>query len=269
MISLTDTHCHLYFNHFNKDINAVRDRAWDEGLCRILIPGIDLETSRKAVQISQSDPRLFAAVGFHPHDASSWNEGSREEIRRLAQNPKVVAIGEIGLDYYRDRSPRPQQRKVFLELLDLASELAMPVVIHNREATSDMFSIISDWAEHCHNLDPSSKKTLGVMHSFSGTKDIANQAIESGFFLGISGPVTYDDAKRLHFLVSSLPLDRLLLETDAPFLTPEPYRGQRNEPSYIPLIAEKIARLKITDIKDIAKITTTNANQLFAWGAQS
>ena len=211
------------------------------------------------------DPRIYAAVGFHPHDASSWTKDSLVEIRELAKDEKVVAIGEIGLDYFRDRSPRVQQRKVFEELLNLALELCLPVVIHNREALSDLLPLVTSWIEQWNKSVQLPQKSPGVMHAFSEKIVIAEKMVHLGFFLGISGAVTYGHGTDLQNLVRTISLDKLLLETDAPYLTPVPYRGKRNEPSYLPLVAEMIADQKKIPIKICAEATSNNAEHLFGW----
>ena len=261
----TDTHCHLNLNIFQEDLASILERAWERGLRRILVPGIDLATSRSAVALADQHPNLYAAVGIHPGDASTWSEHSLSELRELASHPKAVAIGEIGLDYYRDRSPRPLQRQVFRAQLELAGELGLPVVIHNREATDDLWAELSAWQTELSSASSALTQHPGVLHSFDGSDSFARQAISSGFFIGISGPVTYKNARDRQELVTGLPLEHLLIETDAPYLTPHPYRGRRNEPAYVTLVAEKIAELHGQGVEAISRATWENAALLFGW----
>jgi TatD DNase family protein len=263
---LTDTHCHLNLNIFQEDLASILERAWERGLRRILVPGIDLPTSRSAVALAEQHPNLYAAVGIHPGDASTWDAHSLAGLRELAEHPKVVAIGEIGLDYYRDRSPRPLQRQVFRAQLELAGELGLPVVIHNRESTEDLWAELAAWRSELARAGAGLAQRPGVLHSFDGSAPFALQAISNGFFIGISGPVTYKNALERQTVVASLPLDHLLIETDAPYLTPHPYRGRRNEPAYVALVAEKIAALHDQTVDEIVQATWENAALLFGWG---
>lgn len=262
---LTDTHCHLDFEAFDVDRNDVLERSMDAGIIRILNPGIDLATSRKAIALAEAHAQVFAAIGVHPNDALSWNDDTIFHLRRLANNPKVVAIGEIGLDYYRRRSPYEQQRRIFLEQLALAAELSLPVIIHNRQATQDILAMISEWyGELVRSGSPLAQRP-GVMHSYSGEEDFARQAIEMNFYIGFSGPLTFRNARDLQQVAAALPLDHILVETDAPFLTPHPHRGQRNEPAYVHYVAEKIAVLHQISYSKATEITTANAARLFTW----
>ncbi len=230
-----ETHCHLNNARFDEDRDAVIDRARAAGVTEFLEIGYDLESSRQAVAMSDPQRRIFAAVGFHPHDAASWDADAEREIRQLAAEPGVVAIGEIGLDFYRDLSPRDAQYAAFRAQLDMAVELGMPVIIHTRESMSEALEVLS----------PYGKSGLpGVLHCWSGTVAQAEEAVDFGFYLGIGGVLTYKNAGDLLDVVRAIPLERLLLETDCPYLPPTPYRGKRNEPAYLPLIAERIAELK-------------------------
>ena len=268
MGSLTDTHCHLNLNTFQEDLAAVIQRAEDNGVERILIPGIDLETSRKAVEIADRFPCAYAAVGVHPSDANSWNATTRAELTQLASHPKVVAIGEMGLDYYRDHAPRDVQRSIFREQLELAAEVGKPVSIHNRDAGSDVWNALVEWQMNLEGSHDGLAGRPGVLHSFDGNLDEANAMVAAGFYLGISGPVTFTNARQRQKLVAELPLSCLLVETDAPYLTPHPHRGRRNEPAYTKFIVEKIAELHQVEYDLIAKETAANAARLFAWGAE-
>lgn len=264
---LCDTHCHLNLNIFQEDLAETLQRAWDAGLERILIPGIDVATSRAAVALCDRYPNLYAAVGVHPGDASTWNEDSLTILKDLAGHPKVVAIGEIGLDYYRDRSPRPLQREVFRAQLALAGELNLPVVLHNRESLDDLTAELLTWqAQLATSRSPLSARP-GVLHSFDGDLPTARQFVECGFAIGISGPVTFKNAALRQQVAAELPLEHLLIETDAPYLTPHPYRGRRNEPAYVAQIASKLAELHQQSDEVIRRVTWNHAAQLFDWGA--
>ncbi len=266
MIAYTDTHCHLDFERFDVDRERVLKRAWEAGLTWILNPAIDLETGQAAIELARAHPgRISASVGVHPNFGKPWTAEILPALRGQAANPGVAAIGEIGLDYYRQHTPHDQQKMMFRAQLELAAALNLPVIIHNRESTEDLLAILSEWhAGLVRDQHPLAERP-GVLHSYSADLEAAQAAIAMGFYLGITGPVTFTNAPGRKAVVRNLPLDHLLLETDAPFLTPHPHRGQRNEPAYIPLIAEEIARLHNTSPKEVAEITTANALALFAW----
>ena len=264
-MTLVDSHCHLDFDHFYVDRAAVLNRAWEAGLDRILVPGIDITTSLAALKLADSHPQIFAAVGIHPNGANLWTDGSVASLKTVAQRPKVVAIGEIGLDYYRQRAPRTLQQQVFTTQLEIANSLRLPVIIHTSNASnddraciSDVIAALKDWE---HNL-----AYPGVIHSYSGNLAETEMFLEMGFYLGITGPVTFSSAKELREIVVHIPLNRLLIETDAPYLTPHPFRGKRNEPAYVRLVAEKVGEIKGVDPEIVAEITTANARKLFGWG---
>ena len=257
---LIDTHAHLDFRQFDDDRNAVLDRAWQAGLIAVITIGIDLKTSRAAVALAEAHERVFATVGFHPHDAKTADDAALVELRDLARHSRVVAIGEMGLDFYRDRSPRDVQRRVFRRQLQIAAELGKPVVVHDREAHADTLEILQQWIAESQTTF---SEYRGVLHCFSGNLALAQAVIELGFFIGVDGPITYRNARKLPDIVKALPLDRLLVETDAPFLTPHPHRGQRNEPAYVRLVAEKIADTKNLPLEEVAQATTANAKALF------
>ena len=268
MPSLTDTHCHLNLQSFQEDLEVVLERAAQAGVTRILVPGIDLPTSRLAVEIAERHPSVFAAVGIHPSEASSWDATTLTELEELAHHPRVVAIGEIGLDYYRDHAPRDLQRQVFHQQLELAFDAGLPVSVHNREAFDDLWFELSGWQECVRQSGSPLADLPGVLHSFDGNLPQAEQALRSGFFLGISGPVTYKNATQRQDLLHQIPVSAMLVETDAPYLSPHPFRGQRNEPAHTRLIVEKIASLHHMDINVVAQETAINAARLFAWGAE-
>lgn len=262
---LVDTHCHLDFDSFDRDREQTIQRARDAGVTRILNPGIDLVSSQSAIRLARTFHEVYAAVGVHPNEANSWDSGSRDRLKNMAAEPKVVAIGEIGLDYYRERTPRGLQKQVFLEQLSLAGDLGLPVVIHNREATEDVLEILSEWQERLSKEQSTLASRPGVLHSFSGDLAAADRAARMNFKLGITGPVTFKNAVELRKVVEHSNLENLLIETDAPFLTPVPKRGERNEPANVSLIAGRIAELCGTTLEKIASVTSTNANRLFLW----
>jgi TatD DNase family protein len=254
---LTDTHTHLDFPEFDGDREQVIERALAAGVKAMINVGADLASSRAAVALAETYPQIYAAVGVHPHDAKTLTDEVLEELRQLAQHPKVVAIGEIGLDFYRDLSPRDQQRQAFHQQLRLAREVGKPVIIHDREAHAEVMSILRHWGEGNY------RQPAGVLHCFSGDLAMAREATKLGFYVSIAGPVTFENARRLRELVHQMPLEKLLIETDCPFLTPYPHRGKRNEPAYVRLVAEAIARLKGMPVEEIARITSDNAQTLF------
>lgn len=269
---LVDTHCHLNFESFDTDRAAVLEKAAQAGVERVLNPGIDLETSRAAVDLAQAYPEVYAAVGVHPNDAGTWSEGTLDELRGLASHPKVVAIGEIGLDYYWKRTEPALQHRVFQGQLDLAAELGLPVVIHVRNedpddhrAMNDALDILRDWQLSLSTRSPELAFRPGVLHSFSGGLEDAQRAIACGFCVGITGPVTFKKADILRQVATELPVECLLIETDAPFLTPHPHRGERNEPAYVRFVAEKIAALRGLELDRFARITTQSAERVFRW----
>ena len=267
MSRLIDTHCHLNFNLFQNDLENVLERAWKIGIERILIPGIDLETSRRAIELCEHYPNLYSAIGIHPSEALSWDQSCLDQLVELAKHPKVVAIGEIGLDYYRDLSPRDLQIEVFQAQLGLASDLEKPVIIHNRQAIDDVWPMLNEWYLELSKKDKSITKRPGILHSYEGTIELGLKAVQLNFAIGIGGPVTFRNASERQLLASTIPLSGIVLETDAPFLTPHPHRGERNEPAYILLIAEKIADLNHKSLDQIAEITSKNADRLFEWEA--
>ena len=264
MANFVDTHCHLNFDSFETDLNQVLENAWQAGIERILMPGVDLETSRQVIALSERDPRLFAAVGVHPNDALTWDDSTLKELHNLAEHPRVLAIGEIGLDFYRDRAPKELQKKILGEQLGLAAETGKPVLIHSRQSIHELWPILSEWQSQLDWQHPLAGK-CGVLHSYDGDLATALDAVKEGFFIGVSGPVTFRNAPERQSLVASLPLKAILLETDAPFLAPQPYRGRRNEPAYIPVIAKKIAELHDQPLAVIADATFTNADRLLGW----
>ncbi len=273
---LTDTHCHLDYDKFDPDREAVLTRAREAGLTRILVPGLEQNSSKAAVQLAEADSVVYAAVGFHPTDLEHFSEDTFGEVWELVKHPKVVAVGEIGIDYYwvKGQRERARQRDILKQQLVFASAVNKPVIIHMREendewfgqASIDLLDILSEWhktlaAEH-HPL----AERPGVLHSFNGNLEMAQKAIALNFYIGVTGPVTYKNAEEKRNIIKQLPMTRLLIETDSPFLTPVPQRGKRNEPAFVAHIADKIAEIHMTTREQVAEVTAANAASLFGWG---
>ncbi len=251
---MIDTHAHIQMPDFAEDWPAALDNAERAGITGVVVIGFDLESSRRAVALAEEHSSLLAAVGVHPHDASTVDESILNELRRLAGHPKVVAVGETGLDFYRNLSPREKQIEVFEAQLSLAEELALPVIIHDRDAHGPTAEILTD---------RSGSLPGGVLHCFSGDMMLAEAAIEWGFYISVAGPITYPNAGDLRDVVARIPIERIIIETDAPYLAPQPKRGKRNEPAYVRYVAEELARLKGLSIEDVDRITTLNAKRVF------
>jgi TatD DNase family protein len=260
-VSLIDTHCHLNFHSYIEDRDQVIARAAEAGVTHVINPGIDVETSGEALKLSVIYPGIYAAVGVHPNSSAEFGDIMIDAIEALAGQPKVVAIGEIGLDYYWDKSPKEKQIAAFEAQLALAARLALPVIIHNREASDDVTAILETWIS---DLPATLRENPGVLHSFSAPRAIAERALAIGFYLGFTGPVTYKNADELRWIAASAPIDRVLVETDGPFLTPAPHpRKQRNEPAYIPLIVDRLAALRQLSNEEMGDVTTANGARLF------
>ncbi len=255
---LTDTHCHLDASAFDPDRDDVISRARDAGTGVLITVGSGLESSETAVKLAGRYDMVYAAVGVHPHDAKEFTPDTAERIRELSAQEKVVAIGETGLDYHYDHSPRDVQRRVFESHISLALELGLPVIVHSREAEADTLSILS-----------ASGVSRGVMHCFSGDLDMAEKVMAMGLYISFAGTVTFKNAERLREAAASIPDEYLLIETDAPYLSPVPLRGRRNEPSFLLHTAGKLAELRGVETEDIARITTLNAGRLFGTGGYS
>jgi len=251
-----DTHAHLDFQQYKNDRGQVIQRARRAGIHWIINPGASLVSSRRSVRLAQDHPGIYAGVGIHPHDAVELDPAALEELRALAGRPKVVAIGEIGLDYYRDRSPRDVQRRAFRQQLDLAKDLNLPVILHDRDAHADIMAILERWFA-------AGGRGRGIFHAFSGDIELAQRVLEMGFHIAIGGPVTFHNARRLAEVATHIPLERLLVETDCPYLTPHPHRGERNEPAFVRLVIARLAELKKVDVDYLARVTAGNARRLF------
>lgn len=251
---LADSHAHLIDKAFRKDEEKVIKRAREEGVRLIINLGYDLRTSLAAVNLAQDYPFIYASVGIHPHEAARVPDNYQERLKGLSKKEKVVALGEIGLDYYRDLSPRNKQQEVFREQLRVARELAFPVIIHDREAHQDILKILQEERGGSNG---------GVLHCFSGDWEMAKKCMEMGFYISIAGPVTFKKSEKLQEVAKKLPLDRILVETDCPYLAPVPFRGKRNEPSYVKYTLEKIASLRGMKEEELARATYDNTRKVF------
>jgi TatD DNase family protein len=251
---LFDTHAHLDDDRFDEDRDEVIMQCRQDGVELILNAASNIETSVKAIALAKKYEFIYASVGVHPHDAADMDEETAGVLAALAENKKVRAIGEIGLDYHYDLSPRDIQKQRFAEQIDLARQLKLPVIVHDREAHGDVMDIFRKTRI---------KEVGGVLHSFSGSAEMALECIKLGLYISISGPVTFDNARKTVEAVKQVPLDMLLIETDSPYLTPVPYRGKRNYPGYVRFVAEKIAEIKGIAFEEIARQTLENGKRLF------
>ncbi len=260
-MQLFDTHAHLHVEQFDTDRDAVIRRMREAGIAGVVTIGTDVPASRAAIDLAGQHPDIWATVGVDPHEAAAFSDGTLEELRELASLPRVVAIGEIGLDYYWDKAPRRVQANVFEHQLELARTLQLPVVIHNREAHADTLAMLREWAgDHPWR----GKRPLGVLHCFSGDVEMALAAIGLGFMISLAGPVTFKNAKKPVAVAKAVPSEWLVVETDAPYLAPHPHRGQRNEPAYLRLTAQRIADIKGMPVETVAEATLANSKALFA-----
>ena len=265
---LVDTHCHLNLAQFDADREAVLARARAAGVERIVVIGIDRATNREVVELAERYPDLYAVVGFHPNAAGEFDAQALDNLRVTLRHPRVVALGEIGLDFYWDKQPRELQAEVFQAQLDLAVDLGQPIVVHIRsrpepghDAHAATWDILQPWAAR--HPWRGTGRPLGVLHCFSGDAALADAALQAGFYLGVDGPVTYKNGKALQALAQTWPLDHVVVETDAPYLPPHPHRGQRNEPAYVRLVAQKLAELHGLSLDEVAQTTTGAAERLF------
>lgn len=262
---VVDSHCHLDVEQFDSDREAVVARARAAQVKLVVNPGIDLHHCRQALALAERYPDVYAAVGIHPNSSADFSEQTLAELRTLAQHPKVVAIGEIGLDYYWQKVEPAQQAYAFRQQLALAAEVGLPVIIHNRDATADTAAILTEWAsaDTTRHSPLAMRPFWGVLHAFGGDLALAEQAWSWNFILGLGGPITFRNAQRLQEVVAQLPLERLMLETDAPYLTPHPHRGQRNEPAYVALVCDQLARLHGLSPAAVAQVTSAVACRFF------
>ncbi|GIV80756.1 MAG: hydrolase TatD [Anaerolineae bacterium] len=264
---LIDTHCHLDFDAYDGLRDEIVAEAAAHGVTRLINPSTDLVRAPAVLRLAETYPGVYAAVGVHPTSTADFSPAHRNALRDLAAHRKVVAVGEIGLDYYWDTVPKATQWSALEAQLSLAAELGLPVILHNREASDDLLDILAGWVV---TLPAALHDRPGVLHSFSAPLPVAERALALGFYLGFTGPVTFKNADDLRQVAARVPLDRLLVETDGPFLTPHPYRGRRpNRPAYVRFIAERLAALHNIPFEDMAQQTTANAQRLFALPPES
>jgi TatD DNase family protein len=255
-LELVDSHCHLDFDAFDEDRQEILQRASESGVRAIILPSVDLSNIQAVLTLTRNHSMVYAAVGIHPTSTAGWHEDWLTHLRDFSTQSKVVAVGEIGLDYYWDKSTPAVQQRAFNQQLELAAALELPVIVHNREASDDVIRLLA--------ASPlAGRENPGVLHSFSGDWSMARAAMDLGYYLGFTGPLTYKKAEVLREIAARAPLERVLIETDAPFLAPHPYRGRRNEPAYVRIVAERLAEIRRTSLEAIAAATTANAHQLF------
>jgi TatD DNase family protein len=255
MLKLFDTHAHINLHHYNEDREEVIERMFAGGVEKIVIPGVDMETITSAIAIAGKYPgKIYAGIGFHPTDAIKWEEDIYQRLKDLAKNPCVVAIGEIGLDYYWDTSPKEKQFEVLKLQIELAKELSLPLIIHTRESHADTLEILKE---------SGAGQVGGIFHCFSGDFDFALKCIDLGFYISFAGNITFKNAQNLRDAAREIPLDKILIETDSPYLTPVPNRGKRNEPLNVQYVAKEIAGLKNLTPEAVAEQTFINAHKVF------
>ncbi|MEH7300966.1 TatD family hydrolase [Neobacillus drentensis] len=252
---LFDTHVHLNADQYNEDLEEVIARAQEAGVTNMVVVGFDRPTITRAMELVEQYEFLYACVGWHPVDAIDMTDEDLLWIEELASHRKVVAIGEMGLDYHWDKSPKDIQKEVFRKQIRLAKKVKLPIVIHNREATADIVDILKE---------EGAEEVGGIMHCFSGSAEVAKECVKMNFYISLGGPVTFKNAKKPKEVAAEIPLDKLLIETDCPYLAPHPYRGKRNEPGYVKLVAEEIAEIKELTFEEVADATTRNAKKVFA-----
>ncbi|MCD6581667.1 MAG: YchF/TatD family DNA exonuclease [Desulfuromusa sp.] len=255
---LVDSHAHLDGGKFANDLDETIERATANGISHILTIGCDLESSENSITVAERYENIFAAVGVHPHDATEINDAALAKLRTMLSHPKVVALGEIGLDFYRDRSPREIQRSAFRQQIRLAKEVDKPIIVHDRDAHDEVIQILKE---------ENAAQVGGVLHCFSGDLEMAKQCLELGFYLSFTGTITYPKNDIIREIIKEIPIDRMLVETDCPYLSPQKFRGKRNEPAYVRYTAEKMAEVKGLSIEDVARVTSRNCHDLFGFGS--
>ena len=248
---LTDTHCHLFYKELKNDLENVLSRANDMGVTRFICVGTNIEDSKECLSITENNENIFSSAGVHPHDSKDIEEGYIDEIYELMGYENMIAIGEIGLDYYRNISSPEIQKKVFREQIEVARDLNRPIIFHNRDADSDIIKVLSEYPD-----------VIGVAHCFSSTIETATALLEMGYYISFSGNITFKNS-HLSEVVEKIPINRVLVETDSPYLSPEPYRGKTNEPSRVRIVAEKLAEIKKVPFEEVAKHTHENAAEIF------
>jgi TatD DNase family protein len=262
MTAVIDTHAHIQLAAFDGDREAVLQRAWEAGLEAIIVPGVDVASTEKSITIAERDSRVYAAAGCHPHDAAGAGAKELARLAELARRPRVVAVGEIGLDFYRNLSRRDVQLDVFRRQLSTAADLNLPVILHCRDAHNEILPVLEDWS---HRLGGAlaDGRPLGVMHYFSGNLALAERYLDLGFLISIHDSVTYPRSQKLRSVATAVPLDHLVLETDSPYGAPRSHQGQRNEPSYIGEAVAAVAELRGVAFQEVASRATENAVRLF------
>lgn len=254
MVAFIDTHVHLNADQYDDDLQQVIDRALEAKVEKMVVIGFDRKTIERAMALANQYDFIYAVIGWHPVDAIDCTEQDLAWIEELAAHPKVVGIGETGLDYYWDKSPKDVQQFWFRKQINLAQKLNLPIIIHNRDATGDVVRILRE---------ENAATVGGIMHCFGGSVETARECIDMNFMISLGGPVTFKNARQPKEVAKEIPLEHLLIETDAPYLAPHPYRGKRNEPCYVPLVAEEIARQKELSLEEVANATTANAIRFF------
>lgn len=255
MTYLIDTHSHVDMIDF-ETIDEVIAKAKSYGVEKIINPSVDANNFDTVINLANEHKEIYCALGIHPTELNGLKDEDFDKMRELASHPKVVGIGECGLDYHWDKSNTDVQKKVFLKQIEIAKELKLPLLIHDRDAHKDSFDLLSD---NVHGEIPV------IMHCFSGSWEFAQECIKKGYYLALGGVVTFKNAKKVHEVAKEIPLDSLLLETDAPYLTPEPHRGEPNEPAYVKFVAERIAQIREISVEELAEITTANARKIFGF----
>lgn len=253
-MKIVDSHCHIDDEKFDKDRNFIISNFENDNIDFIVDPACDVKSSKKIIEIIEKFDKVYGAVGIHPHEVDEVSDDDLEEIYKLSFNKKIVAIGEIGLDYYYDNSPREKQKEIFTKQLEIAKKRKLPVIIHTRDAMADTYDILSEF----------NGEVFGVMHCYTGSIEMAKKFIDLGYYISISGAVTFKNAVNIREMVENIPLDNLLIETDSPYLTPEPNRGKINEPKYIIFIAQKVAEIKKIELNDLIYNTNSNVRNLFS-----
>jgi len=255
-----DSHCHLFYDDFKNDLSEVISRAINSGVKYFIVPATNHETARQAIELAEQYPSIFVSVGFHPLDLSEFSTDRLALIEKMILHPKVIAIGEIGIDYFYDRSPREYQKEIFSLQIELAIRTDLPIIVHTRDSVHDAVEIAVRYAKSYPEWRNKGKR--GVFHCFTGDKAQAKTLFDSNFLISFPGPVTFKKST-MPDLIKEIGIENIMVETDSPYLTPVPFRGKRNEPSYIPLIAQKIADTLNISIEEVGRITTANAKKLF------
>lgn len=253
-MKIVDSHCHIDDEKFNLDRDELIANFENEDIDFLVDPAIDVKSSMEIVKIAQNNERIFCAVGIHPHEVDDVTDEDIEKIYELSFEDKVVAIGEIGLDYYYDNSPREKQKEVFRKQLEIAKKRKLPVIIHTRDSMGDTYDILSEFKG----------EVIGVMHCYTGSLEMAKRFMELGYYISISGAVTFKNAVNVREMAKNIPLESIMVETDSPYLTPEPNRGKRNEPKYVHFVAQKVAEIKEMEVNDLIYHTNSNARNLFS-----